>query len=204
MEDLFRGAGSKQMGRPFKMAGRAGWPYLNIEKLDFRHRRDIEDSNNLLSVIRLDKELRRVLDRGVWVGDKNGTLKDDVEKRAGHTDKTADFCELAESDLPRSICEGSSLNVNVPAGGTGTTDVDRTKHSLASRPAFEDAFLARNPFRTFHRNDGKASIRPIPGFSLKLTELRRLFVDNVAGCRRRLPEQRVALLLAKRAALQLR
>jgi hypothetical protein len=88
------------MGRPFTRAGRAGWPYLETETLDLRSTKYIQDSRDLLRILKPEKEFSSVLDRGVFVGDNNENFKKDVTWRAQYVGKGLEFWDLAEADLP--------------------------------------------------------------------------------------------------------
>ena len=142
------------MGRPFTRAGRAGWPYLETETFDLRSTKYIQDSRDILRILKAEKEFSSVLDRGVFVGDKNENLKKDVTWRAQYVGKGLEFWDLAEADLPWQISEGSHLNMNGPSEGIRTTKLKKAPQSLTRHALFKDAYIARNPFRCFHRNDG--------------------------------------------------
>lgn len=146
------------MGRPFTRAGRAGWPYLETETFDLRSTKYIQDSRDILRILKAEKEFSSVLDRGVFAGDKNENLKKDVTWRAQYVGKGLEFWDLAEADLPWQISEGSHLNMNGPAEGIRTTKLKKTPQSLTRHALFKDAYIARNPFRCFHRNDGMCSL----------------------------------------------
>ncbi|KAE8864905.1 hypothetical protein PTNB73_05793 [Pyrenophora teres f. teres] len=155
VEALFFHTVSKTMGRPFIKAGRAGWPYLEIEQFDMRNTQSIQDSRDLLRILKSDDQFKTKLDTGVFVGDKNENLRKDVEWRADYVGKTVNFWELAESDLPWQLSEGSQFNMNGPSEGIRTTRLEQVSQSLTRHPQYKDAYLARNPLRCFHRDDGK-------------------------------------------------
>ncbi|KXT17013.1 hypothetical protein AC579_7416 [Pseudocercospora musae] len=154
VEALFFHTGSTIMGRPFVRGGRAGWPYLEVEQLDLRKKSTMDDSRDLLRIIELQEKFSSTLDRGIWVGDNNDNLKKDVEWRAQYVGKPIEFWDLAKSDLPWQLSEGSHFSMNGPANGVRTTQLEGTHQSLSRHAFFQHAYLARNPFRTFHRNDG--------------------------------------------------
>lgn len=70
------------MGRPFTRAGRAGWPYLEIETFDLRSTQAIQDSRDVLRILRTEKRATDLLDRGIFVNDNNENLSKDVTWRA--------------------------------------------------------------------------------------------------------------------------
>jgi hypothetical protein len=142
------------MGRPFTRAGRAGWPYLETETFDLRSTKHVQDSRDLLRILKTEKEFNRVLDRGVFAGDNNENLKKDMTWRAQYVGKGLEFWDLAEADLPWQIAEGSHLNMNGPSEGIRTKQLKKAPQSLTRHTLFKDAYIARNPFRCFHRNDG--------------------------------------------------
>lgn len=145
------------MGRPFTKAGRAGWPYLEIEALDLRNARSIQDSRDLLRIMKNDKQISEDLKRSVFAGDNNQKLKKDIVWRAQFLGQDINFWDCAKDDLPWQLSEGSELNMNGPSEGLRTTKLDMSSQSLATHPLYKDTYLARNPFRCFHRNDGMPS-----------------------------------------------
>lgn len=142
------------MGRPFTRAGRAGWPYLETETFDLRSAKVIQDSRDLLRILKSEKDINEVLSRGVFVGDNNENLKKDVTWRAQYVGKPLSFWELAEADLPWQVSEGSHLNMNGPSEGIRGTKLERADHTLMRHAFFKDSYIARNAFRCFHRDDG--------------------------------------------------
>jgi len=142
------------MGRPFTRAGRAGWPYLETETFDLRSTKSVQDSRDLLRILKTDQRISSVLDRGIFAGDNNENLKKDVTWRAQYVGKPLEFWELAEADLPWQISEGSHLNMNGPSEGIRTTKLERAAHTLTRHAFYKDAYITRNPFRCFHRDDG--------------------------------------------------
>lgn len=146
------------MGRPFTKAGRAGWPYLEVEVFDLRSTQFIENSRDLLRLLKNEEGISSVLDRGIFAGDNNEHLRKDVTWRAQYVSQTLEFWELAKADLPWQISEGSHLNMNGPSEGVRTTNLEKASQSIAMHSFFKDAYIARNPFRCFHRDDGKCSV----------------------------------------------
>lgn len=178
------------MGRPFTKGGRAGWPYLETETLDVRKAKSVHDARDLLRILKSDTSLSNPLDRGVWVGDNNENLKKDVLWRAQYVGKSVDFCSLVEADLPWQLSEGSHLNMNGVADGVRTTKLEKSEQSLSRHALFDGLYLARNPFRTFHRNDGfLLTMSPAAGVDYLNTNLRHyvektpaaLLTDNFAS-----------------------
>ncbi|KAI0023918.1 hypothetical protein F4780DRAFT_684919 [Xylariomycetidae sp. FL0641] len=155
VEALFFHSGSKVMGRPFTKAGRAGWPYLETETLDLRDAAFVRDSRDLLRLLKDEREFNPLLlDRSVFAGDNNANLKKDVTWRAQYVGKSLGFWDLAEADLPWQLAEGSHINMNGPSDGIRTTKLQRVSQSVTRHAFFKDAYIARNPFRCFHRDDG--------------------------------------------------
>ena len=145
------------MGRPFIHGGRAGWPFLEVETFDLRNARFIQDSRDLLRILKTENKISDVLDRGVFAGYTNEKLKRDVTWRAQYVSQSVEFWELAKADLPWQIADGSHLNMNGPSEGIRTTKLEKDTQSLARHVFFKDACIARSPFRCFHRNDGMSA-----------------------------------------------
>ncbi|KAH5379501.1 hypothetical protein HBI49_018820 [Parastagonospora nodorum] len=154
VEALFFHTGSKVMGRPFVKAGRASWPYLELEQFDLRSTRSIQDSRDILRILKSVPQVTSKIDAQVFDGDNNDNLVKDVTWRAQYVGKSVNFWDLAEADLPWQLSEGSQFNMNGPSEGVRTTKLEQVTQSLTRHPHFQEAYLARNPLRCFHRDDG--------------------------------------------------
>ena len=161
---MFFSSGSGVTGRPFTNGGRAGWPFLEVEALDIRKSKDIRDARDVLRILEQEKQFTADLDRSVWIGDNNEKLKQDVIWRSQYVDQNPGFWELAEGDLPWQISDGSHLNMTGPTNGVRSKKLQMTAQSLARHPFYKDTCLVRNPFRTFHRDDGESLARYIKGY----------------------------------------
>jgi hypothetical protein len=153
VEALFFHTGSKVMGPPFTKAGRAGWPYLEIETFDLRSAKAIQDARDLMRVLEAEKDISTALDRSVFVGAKDERLERDIKWRAQYVGQAVEFWDLAKADLPWKMAEGTQLNMNGPSEGLRTTDLGEAAQSLTRHSFFKDACLARSPFRCFYRDD---------------------------------------------------
>jgi hypothetical protein len=142
------------MGPEFENAGRAAWPYLEVETLDLRSVSSIRDSRDLFRILKTDVRVSEFLDRSVFASNVSERLKKDVVWRSQYVGQSVGFWELAKADLPWQIAEGSHLNMNGPSEGIRSTELVKSTQSLPRHPFFKDVYLARNPFRCFHRNDG--------------------------------------------------
>ncbi|KAL1837287.1 hypothetical protein VTJ49DRAFT_4053 [Mycothermus thermophilus] len=154
LEALFFHTGSKEMGPPFTNGGRAGWPYLECEAFDLRSTTWVQDSRDLLRMLKDNQEFNEVLDRSVFAGMNDERLVKDLRWRAAYVGQPLGFWDLAKADLPWQISEGSHLNMNGPSEGLRGTKLEKVTQALSRHNFFKDAHIARNPFRTFHRADG--------------------------------------------------
>lgn len=103
------------MGRPFLRSGRAGGPYLELESFDLRNAKSVQDSRDLLRILKDVRKVSDILDRGVFAGNNSDKLQNDVTWRAQYVGQGVDFWELAQGDLPWQVSEGSYLNMNGPS-----------------------------------------------------------------------------------------
>ncbi|KAG6359164.1 hypothetical protein INS49_012684 [Diaporthe citri] len=122
--------------------------------LDLRNAQHIQDSRDLLRILKSEKQVNDVLDRSVFAGNNSEKLKKDILWRAQYVGQSVNFWELAKADLPWQISEGSHLNMNGPSEGVRTTKLENVSQSLARHAYYKDAYIARSPFRCFHRSDG--------------------------------------------------
>jgi hypothetical protein len=142
------------MGPPFTNGGRAGRPYLECETVDLRSTHWVRDSGDLLLMLKDEKSISDILDRSVSTGMNDEKLKKDLEWRAQHVVQGVGFWDLAKADLPWQIAEGSHLNTNGPSEGLRGTKLEKATQALCRHSCFKDSYIARNPFRCFHRADG--------------------------------------------------
>ena len=73
IEDIFLHEGWE--GRPFENSGRSGWPYLETEIFNFRHRRNFQEMRDVYLLLRDRKELQPDLDKSTWKADQNASLQ---------------------------------------------------------------------------------------------------------------------------------
>lgn len=142
------------MGPPFTHGGRAGWPYLECETFDLRSTHWVQDSRDLLRMLKDEEKISDVLDRSVFTGMNDERLKKDIKWRAQYVGQPVGFWDLAKADLPWQISEGSHLNMNGPSEGLRGTKLQKVTQALCRHSFFQDSHIARNPFRCFHRDDG--------------------------------------------------
>ena len=142
------------MGREFESAGRAGWPYLEMELLNVRSLRSFTDLRFISSVFK-KIHLCNELDHDTFQSDKNAKLRSDIEWRADHVGTAISYWESVESDMPWQLSEGSALYMSGPFKGIRATKRDIDHQALARHPFFEECQLVRDPFRAFHRSDGQ-------------------------------------------------
>ena len=72
VEDIFLHEGEE--GREFENAGRSGWPYLETEIFNFRHRRNFQEMRDVYTLLRDREELHSDLDDSTWKADQNASL----------------------------------------------------------------------------------------------------------------------------------
>lgn len=142
------------MGRDFDLAGRGGWPYLETEILSFRSRENFKDLRDTLRLLSKDTDVTMKLDRGVFEGDGNKKLRSDMTWRAEHVGKTLNYWDLASSDIPWQLSEGTSLYLQGPYDGSHRMKLTVDDQALSKHPFFRDSQFVRDPFRCFHRADG--------------------------------------------------
>lgn len=152
VEDIFLHEG--ETGREFEYAGRSGWPYLETEVLNFRHRREFQEMREVYMLLFDREELKDDLNESTWKADQNASLHHDIDWRAEHLAVKPEFFNLVASDMPWQLSEGLAMGAQGPKDGLHPIARRVDKQILASYPFYRDAQLVRNPFRTFHRGDG--------------------------------------------------
>ena len=152
VEDIFLHEG--ETGREFENAGRSGWPYLETEILNFRHRDNFQEMRDAWLLLHNMHELDQDLDESTWKSDRNASLHHDIDWRADHLAMQPTFWNLVDSDMPWQLSEGIAMGSQGPKDGLRPIARHVDKQTLSSHPFYKDAQLVRNPFRTFHRGDG--------------------------------------------------
>ena len=152
VEDIFLHEG--ETGREFEGAGRSGWPYLETEVLNFRHRDNFQEMRDVWTLLHQRTELGEALNESTWKGDQNASLHHDVDWRADHLAMEPTFWNLVDSDMPWQLSEGVALGSQGPKDGLRPVVRHVDRQTLAQHSLYRNAQLVRNPFRTFHRGDG--------------------------------------------------
>ncbi|KAG8534270.1 uncharacterized protein KY384_001114 [Bacidia gigantensis] len=152
VEDIFMHEG--EIGRSFENAGRSGFPYLETEILNFRHRENFQEMRDVYLLLRDRDELDDDLNESTWKADHNASLHTDIDWRAKHLATKPNFWNLVSSDMPWQLSEGLSMGAMTPKFGLQAISRKVEDQILSMFPFYEDAQLVRDPFRAFHRGDG--------------------------------------------------
>ena len=72
IEDIFLHEGWE--GRPFEQGGRSGWPYIETEIFNFRHRKNFQEMRDVYLLLRDRETLHSDLDKSTWKADQNASL----------------------------------------------------------------------------------------------------------------------------------
>lgn len=154
MEDIFLHDGS--CGREFENAGRSGWPYLETEVLNFRSQENFQQLRDVYLLLQGLDDLQEPLNETIWDGEeKTSSLHSDIDWRADHLGIKANYWNMVASDMPWQLSEGIALGNLVPVDGLQPVGRHIDKQSLSAHPFFKNSQIVRNPFRCFHRSDGK-------------------------------------------------
>ena len=165
VEDIFLHDGPT--GREFEGAARSGWPYMETEVLNFRHRGTSQEMRDVYLLLHNNEALLPDLNASTWKADQNASLHTDVDWRADHMALGHDFWTLVASDMPWQLSEGLAMGTGgSPKDGFRQINRQIDKQILSSHPFYKDAQLVRNPFRTFHRSDGfLLTLSPMAGIN---------------------------------------
>ena len=146
-------------GRPFQNAGGFGFPYLEIDSVQFYERTVMQDMRNayhLLKPAEWNRHLHRSLNESPFTGDKNPSFQKDIQWRSEHHGAQINYWNLVQSDIPSQLSEGFALRDDGPlVPGLGIKPT--LDPSAIERAHFKGAQLMRSIFRAFHRRDGERS-----------------------------------------------
>lgn len=184
VEDIFLHDGPT--GREFEHAGRSGWPYLETEMLNFRHRENFQTMRDVYLLLHDKTELNEDLNESSWKADRNASLHSDIDWRANHLAMEPSFWNLVSSDMPWQLSEGIAMGAMGPRDGLRPIVRHVEKQIISSHPFYTEAQLVRSPFRAFHRSDGfLLTLSPMAGvnyldknFSRHLAEPIDAMFDN--------------------------
>lgn len=87
-------------GREFENAGRSGWPYLETEVLNFRHRDNFQTMRDIYLLLHDKSELHNDLNESTWRADRNASLHTDIDWRGDHLAMEPSFWNLVNADMP--------------------------------------------------------------------------------------------------------
>ena len=107
------------------------------------------------------EDLKPALDKSTFEPDLNENLRADIVWRSNLVGIPMEFWKVVESDLPWQLSEGISLGQQGPIDGDDRTLRNAEIQILSKHRAFKNALIVRNPFRCFHRADGKIKIPPL-------------------------------------------
>jgi hypothetical protein len=143
------------MGRPFRTAGDAQWPYVEIDSLNFRHAEDIRELRDVYCLLSCLNHLREPLNSSVFDGEENPGLRKDLEWRVSHFETTIQYWDMVASDMPYMLSDGLPIRTQGPLSRIKPSRYSNDLKILSQHPRFLDAQLVRNQFRFFHRDDGQ-------------------------------------------------
>ena len=169
IEDLFRHGG--RMGRPFTNTGRMGFPYAVVEVLNLCDRTRFQKTRDVYHFLHDEHQLTRKLNAACWTGFEDGPtygglgVLDDLRWRTTHLGlahdwKTLpDFWTACNSDVSWQMSEGLIRSNYGPLDGLNPTLWQSDKQALHKHRFFGSSQLVRDPFRCFHRDDGRSQLR---------------------------------------------
>ena len=165
IEEIFLHAG-QPAGRKFLNLGRSGWPYAEIEVLNFQGRTRFQEKRDVYHMLKEYGAISDTLADKCWEGfdedlpkDEKGIL-DDLRWRFGHLGITPDFDSLSDfwtvvcSDISWQLSEGLSMASYGPLDGLQPIFLQSDEQALHHHEFFKYSQLVRDPFRFFHRGDG--------------------------------------------------
>ena len=168
IEDIFRYKGPKP--RDFHHAGGVGFPYVKVEVLNLVDRADFQKMRDVYHFLHDENTLTELLNKDCWAGfeptsqtEGLGVL-DDLRWRTTHLGLAEDWNTLPDywmaccSDVPCQLAEGVDRVGYGPLEGLNATLWQSDKQALHKHRFFGAAQVVRDPFRCFHRGDGKSHL----------------------------------------------
>lgn len=166
IEDIFRHGG--RMGKPFTNTGRMGFPYAVAEVLNLNDRTRFQRTRDVYHFLHDEQQLTEKLNAACWTDFEDGPKRggsgvlDDLKWRTTHLGladdwKTLpDFWTVCNSDVSWQMSEGLVRSNYGPLDGLNPTLWQSDKQALHKHRFFGSSQLVRDPFRCFHRDDGRS------------------------------------------------
>ena len=142
-------------GRPFWKAGIPGFPFLEVDAIQFRQTEELQHQRDVYTLLEPRADLWEPLKKLCLIGDHNESFEQDLAWRLKQLGKPLDWWDLIVADIPFELSERLAFGDDGPLRhpSFGTTGLDPS--IIASKSdQFEHAQLVSAPFRCFHRNDG--------------------------------------------------
>ena len=131
--------------------GEDNHPLSRLEILSFRNRQYLQDQIDAYNILKDFDSLNERLTAHHIRTLRSETLTADLQWRSDHFGNDVEFWNLARSDLPSQLTEGTY-------GDYGILDVPQApevdEQFLSRHSAFAGAVLVRDTFRSFNRGDG--------------------------------------------------
>lgn len=102
-------------GRSFHYAGPPGFPFLDLDSLQFRATEELEYMRSIHEALHSNQELKVELNESCVADSQNESFIDDFDWRLRHLGKEKDFWQSVLSDIPTELSETFSSG-----GGEGT------------------------------------------------------------------------------------
>ena len=133
VEDIFLHDGPT--GREFENAARSGWPYMETEVLNFRHRDNSQEMRDVYLLLHQKEALLQDLNESTWKADQNASLHSDVDWRADHMALDPNYWTMVASDMPWQLSEGLAMGTGgSPKDGFRQINRQIDKQILSSNP----------------------------------------------------------------------
>ena len=153
MRDSFLGIGGAQTTGPlfYEHAG----PGLACEVLSLRDKQYLQDQLDVFNILRDFEDLTSDLDLQNTGAAWDSTINQDINRTARRFDIDTDFWQLAMSDIPWQLGEGTRTSLLDTDLGTNEISLTIEDQILSRHPRYANAVLVRALFQCYHRGDGK-------------------------------------------------
>ena len=168
IEDIFRHKGPKP--RDFHHAAGLGFPYVEVEVLNLVDRAGFQKMRDVYHFLHDEHTVTELLNNDCWAGFEPSSqteglgVLDDLRWRTTHLGLAEDWNTLPDywtaccSDVPCQLTEGVARAGYGPLEGLNATLWQSDKQALHKHSFFGSAQVVRDPFRCFHRGDGKSCL----------------------------------------------
>ena len=130
---------------------------MACEVISLRDRQYLQDQLDVFNILREFKDLTKDLDAENQQHGWDTNIHEEIDWTAKQFNIGKDFWQLATSDIPWQLGEGTRTSLLDTDLGTNTISLTVEEQLLSRHPRYAHSVLVRALFQCYHRTNGKHS-----------------------------------------------